>query len=229
METVDEKPAYRRPFASRRCLLPADGDFSGTPPSSEREGGKPAEAAVLHLLRGCGRPPWPALQDLQITRPATRTTCSVRCDLTVHQPPPPRTPSATSTAACATRRRERASAGLDPTGGSTRDLKAGRCCRPGRLEASPGQQVRSTASATNGPSWSSRAPPSRPAQRGPARPTLYCDARLVRDRSRTRSRRCCSATAPAAASRRPNWPRRPRRGRNGVSVVRVEQPWRVAG
>src|SRR5687768_8190025 len=27
METVAEKPAYRRAFASRRCLLPADGYF----------------------------------------------------------------------------------------------------------------------------------------------------------------------------------------------------------
>jgi putative SOS response-associated peptidase YedK len=27
METVDEKPAYRRAFASRRCLLPADGYY----------------------------------------------------------------------------------------------------------------------------------------------------------------------------------------------------------
>src|SRR3954447_13474934 len=27
METVHEKPAFRRPFAARRCLLPADGYF----------------------------------------------------------------------------------------------------------------------------------------------------------------------------------------------------------
>src|SRR5664279_1985272 len=27
METVTEKPAYRKAFASRRCLLPADGYF----------------------------------------------------------------------------------------------------------------------------------------------------------------------------------------------------------
>ena len=31
METVAEKPAYRRAFASRRCLLPADGYFEWYP------------------------------------------------------------------------------------------------------------------------------------------------------------------------------------------------------
>src|SRR3954453_18797128 len=31
METVAEKPAYKRAFAARRCLLPADGYFEGEP------------------------------------------------------------------------------------------------------------------------------------------------------------------------------------------------------
>src|SRR4051812_29295246 len=31
METVAEKPAYKRAFASRRCLLPADGYFEWCP------------------------------------------------------------------------------------------------------------------------------------------------------------------------------------------------------
>src|SRR3954467_11071406 len=31
METVAEKPAYKRAFGARRCLLPADGYFEGYP------------------------------------------------------------------------------------------------------------------------------------------------------------------------------------------------------
>jgi putative SOS response-associated peptidase YedK len=34
-ETVHEKPAFRRPFASRRCLLPADGYFEWSTAKSE--------------------------------------------------------------------------------------------------------------------------------------------------------------------------------------------------
>lgn len=41
METVAEKPAYRRAFASRRCLLPADGYFEWYPTSELTKAGKP--------------------------------------------------------------------------------------------------------------------------------------------------------------------------------------------
>src|SRR3954463_8476152 len=41
METVHEKPAYRRPFASRRCLLPADGYFEWYPTEQKTKAGKP--------------------------------------------------------------------------------------------------------------------------------------------------------------------------------------------
>jgi len=41
METVHEKPAYRRPFASRRCLLPADGYFEWYPTEQKTSAGKP--------------------------------------------------------------------------------------------------------------------------------------------------------------------------------------------
>jgi len=41
METVAEKPAYRRAFASRRCLLPADGYFEWYPTQQKGRSGKP--------------------------------------------------------------------------------------------------------------------------------------------------------------------------------------------
>ncbi|QIX27485.1 SOS response-associated peptidase [Nocardioides sp. JQ2195] len=41
METVAEKPAYRRAFAARRCLLPADGYFEWYPTQELTKAGKP--------------------------------------------------------------------------------------------------------------------------------------------------------------------------------------------
>jgi len=41
METVGEKPAYKRAFAKRRCLLPADGYFEWYPTSQLTQSGKP--------------------------------------------------------------------------------------------------------------------------------------------------------------------------------------------
>ena len=41
METVAEKPAYRRAFAARRCLLPADGYFEWYPTDEKTKAGKP--------------------------------------------------------------------------------------------------------------------------------------------------------------------------------------------
>ncbi|WP_372727369.1 SOS response-associated peptidase [Nocardioides sp.] len=41
METVAEKPAYRRAFATRRCLLPADGYFEWYPTEELTASGKP--------------------------------------------------------------------------------------------------------------------------------------------------------------------------------------------
>ena len=41
METVAEKPAYRRAFAARRCLLPADGYFEWYPTEQLTAAGKP--------------------------------------------------------------------------------------------------------------------------------------------------------------------------------------------
>jgi putative SOS response-associated peptidase YedK len=41
METVAEKPAYKRAFAKRRCLLPADGYFEWYPTQQQTSAGKP--------------------------------------------------------------------------------------------------------------------------------------------------------------------------------------------
>jgi putative SOS response-associated peptidase YedK len=41
METVAEKPAFRRAFSSRRCLLPADGYYEWYPTSELGKSGKP--------------------------------------------------------------------------------------------------------------------------------------------------------------------------------------------
>ena len=41
METVAEKPAFRRAFAARRCLLPADGYFEWYPTAQTTKAGKP--------------------------------------------------------------------------------------------------------------------------------------------------------------------------------------------
>jgi putative SOS response-associated peptidase YedK len=43
METVAEKPAYKRAFAVRRCLLPADGYFEWYPTSRTDAKGKPVK------------------------------------------------------------------------------------------------------------------------------------------------------------------------------------------
>jgi putative SOS response-associated peptidase YedK len=41
METVDEKPAFRRAFAKRRCLIPADGYYEWYPTEQLTKAGKP--------------------------------------------------------------------------------------------------------------------------------------------------------------------------------------------
>lgn len=43
METVAEKPAFRRAFASRRCILPADGYYEWYVTEQETKAGKPVK------------------------------------------------------------------------------------------------------------------------------------------------------------------------------------------
>ena len=80
METVAEKPAYKRAFAGRRCLLPADGYFEWYATSEQTKAGKPPQAAVLHppgRRRGAGD--GRALRDLARPDPRATTTPSGSC------------------------------------------------------------------------------------------------------------------------------------------------------
>ncbi len=61
-ETVSEKPAFRRAFARRRCLLPADGYYEWQQPGaavtaqSPARGGKSAAKQPFYISRADGRP-----------------------------------------------------------------------------------------------------------------------------------------------------------------------------
>jgi len=53
METVAEKPAYKRAFAVRRCLLPADGYFEWYPTEEKTKAGKPKKQPFfIHPVDG---------------------------------------------------------------------------------------------------------------------------------------------------------------------------------
>jgi putative SOS response-associated peptidase YedK len=54
VETVAEKPAYRKAFAARRCLLPADGYFEWYPTSERTRAGKPRKQPFFIRPRGGG-------------------------------------------------------------------------------------------------------------------------------------------------------------------------------
>jgi putative SOS response-associated peptidase YedK len=52
METVAEKPAYRKAFVARRCLLPADGYFEWYPTEQLTAAGKPRKQPFFIRPRG---------------------------------------------------------------------------------------------------------------------------------------------------------------------------------
>ncbi|MGN6132794.1 MAG: SOS response-associated peptidase [Nocardioidaceae bacterium] len=55
METVHEKPAFRRAFAARRCLLPADGYYEWYPTQQRTKAGKPLKQPFfIHPADGSG-------------------------------------------------------------------------------------------------------------------------------------------------------------------------------
>ncbi len=85
METVHEKPAYRRPFASRRCLLPADGYFEWYPTEQRNAKGQAGQAAVLHPARRRRRArDGRALRDLEGPHPRRGRPAAVPVDLHGH-------------------------------------------------------------------------------------------------------------------------------------------------
>lgn len=55
LETAAQKPAYRRAFARRRCLVPADGYYEWYTPAAAPAGGKPRKQP-FYIHRPDGRP-----------------------------------------------------------------------------------------------------------------------------------------------------------------------------
>ena len=139
METVHEKPAYRRPFASRRCLLPADGYFEWYPTEQRTKAGKPmkqpffihpADGGVLAMagLYEIWRDPTKSEDDPQrFLWSCTVVTTSAEDSVGhIHD----RMPLMVE--------RDRWAAWLDPAGGDVEDLKRLLVpAAPGRLEAYP--------------------------------------------------------------------------------------------
>ena len=54
METVSQKPAFRRALAARRCLLPADGYFEWYPTEQRTASGKPVKQPFFIRPKGGG-------------------------------------------------------------------------------------------------------------------------------------------------------------------------------
>ena len=84
METVAEKPAYRRAFAKRRCLLPADGYFEWYPTSELTARGRPRKQPFFIRPRDHGTLAMAGLYEIwrDPTRPEDdperfRWTCTV--------------------------------------------------------------------------------------------------------------------------------------------------------
>jgi len=139
METVTEKPAYRKAFASRRCLLPADGYYEWYSTDQKTKAGKPlkqpffihpADGSVMAMagLYEIWRDPTRDEDDpLRFRWTCTVLTTSAEDDLGhIHD----RMPLLVE--------KERYAAWLDPTVSSPDDLLSLLVpAAPGRLEAYP--------------------------------------------------------------------------------------------
>ena len=238
METVHEKPAYRRAFATRRCLLPADGYYEWYPTEQARP--RPASRSSS---RSSSAPPtarcwrWPGCTRSGATRPGDdddpqrfRWTCTVlTTDGRGRARPHPR-PDAAAGRAGPVRRLAR------PGELATRTTCASLLvpAAPGRLEAYPVStavnNVRNNGPELLEPRCRRRTPSTRPdllepvadpARRRPAghRP-LPAPRRHAAARPRRRGRH---------RGARPGRPRPATCPAQGITVIRVEQPWRVAG
>ena len=175
METVAEKPAYRRAFERRRAILPADGYFEWYPTEQLTKAGKPrkqpyfirpADGGVLAMagLYEIWRDPDKADDDpTRFLWTCTVLTTSAEDSLGhIHD----RMPLMLAP--------ERYDAWLDPRPPTTRDdlLALLVPAAPGRLEAYPGLAPWSPTSRTTGPSWSTRS-------RCPSCPTSAVGASLM--------------------------------------------------
>ncbi len=59
VETVHEKPAFRRAFLKRRCLLPADGFYEGVPGKDPATGKARKQPYFIHAEDDQVSPPSP--------------------------------------------------------------------------------------------------------------------------------------------------------------------------
>ena len=84
-ETVDQKPSFRKAFASRRCLIPADGYFEWKKTGDGKQpyligltdGGVFAMAGLWEENRKLGKDASPLLSCTVITTDANQATCAV--------------------------------------------------------------------------------------------------------------------------------------------------------
>ena len=79
METVADKPAFRKAFARRRCLLPADGYYEwyipqDGPTLGEEASRSSSRSSSIRPTAACSR--WPGSTSSGATRPARPTTRS---------------------------------------------------------------------------------------------------------------------------------------------------------
>ena len=232
METVAEKPAFKRAFAVRRCLLPADGYFEWYPTSQTTKAGKPvkqpffirpADGGVLAMagLYEIWRDPTRAEDDPE----RFRWTCTVLTTEAedslghIHD----RMPLMVE--------RDRWAQWLDPP--RRRRAVAARPGRPRQPRGLPGLhggRQRAQQRARAGRAAAARGRPLVSAA------TIRVRRHPARRGAPARTPRAAAAGHPAAEPRRRRGSRRARPGGagealpgQGVNVMLFEQPWRVAG